>query len=99
MGLRRKLEVTLNFRSCVYLSGLLGLSSGIVVGIVSAVLTAIDGKWVDAGLTLLLVAPLSALSFAFSAAIGFPIYVYLSGRTAAARTLEGTFDEITEARN
>lgn len=96
MGLRKKLEVTLSYRSCIYLAGLFGLSSGIVIGTVSAVFAVIDGEWVDAALALLLIAPLSAISFAFSAVIGFPVYKYLTGRTAAARTLEGTFSEATE---
>lgn len=83
MGLRKKIEVTLSFRSCIYLAGLLGLSSGIVIGIVSAVFAVIDGEWVDAALALLLIAPLSAISFAFSAVIGFPVYRYHMISTAS----------------
>ncbi len=91
MESKTKYEATLSLGSWVYLAGLLGLSSGVVVGFVSAVVAAFQGEWLESVLVLFLYAPLGALSLAIYAVLGYPIYKYLAARTPAARTLSGAF--------
>jgi hypothetical protein len=88
---QNKYEVSLSLGSWVYLAGVLGLSSGFVVGVVSAVVAVYRSGWEEALLVLFLSAPLGALSLAVYAVLSYPIYKYLVARTPDARTLRGVF--------
>jgi hypothetical protein len=85
-------EVELSLGSLVYLSALIGLSGGTVLGIVAFLYSVVaEGEWLS-GAGALLVSPLAAaLSTVLYALAGFPLYRRLSRRTPSARELRGTF--------
>ena len=93
---RTTYEVTLSLGSWVQLAALLGLTSGLIIGVVSAVFSAFQGEWVETILTLIISPPLSILVTGIYAFFSYPIYKYLAAKTPMARTLEGTFLQIAK---
>lgn len=88
-------EVELTLGSVLYLAALIGLSGGVVLGVIGFLFAVVEGDWLSA-LGALLASPIIAmLSTVLYALVGFPIYRRLSRRTATARQLHGVFRPIT----
>jgi hypothetical protein len=89
--MKQERNVRLSFGSWVYLGGLMGLSGGVVIGLLSAVWAALHGQWIEA-FTSVVVAPLCGLlSFAVYAALGFAVYMRISSAFPNSRLLSGEF--------
>lgn len=64
--MKQKYEVVFTLGSWIYLSGLVGLTGGIVLGIISALWSALNGEWTEALVSLFLAPIFATLSLAFS---------------------------------
>lgn len=87
----QKIQAQLSLGSWVFLAGMVGLTGGFTVGTISAVWALVDGNFIEALVTLISTPICGLLGLCLYAALGFPVYKYLSSKYPGAREITAIF--------
>jgi hypothetical protein len=84
-------EVELSLGSFLYLAALIGLSGGLVLGLLAFLYSIVQAEWIDAVSALFFSPMIGMFWTVIYGLLGYPIYRRLSRRAPSARELNGTF--------
>ncbi|XQE68253.1 hypothetical protein ACOAPY_06635 [Pseudomonas sp. P3C3] len=93
----QKIEAQLSLGTWVYLAGLVGLTGGFTIGAISATWALIHGNLIEALVTLLTSPICGLLGLCLYAALGFPVYKYLSSKYPGVREITAVFSGVNDS--